>query len=175
MKYKKRSLKQRLLICQMAEAGNSPSQIYKLTGVSPTMVSTWCMAYQLYGKKGLEPIPYKLRSVEEKRELICEFQKKTVSLQRFCVEHKVSVPQFCRWMRDPIINDAHVFRTKQSSTINTLLMGRRKKQEPQTELEKLQAELEYLRAENALLKKVKALMVEKEARLRETGQKPSSH
>lgn len=175
MKYNKRSLKQRLLVCQMAEAGTSPTQIYKMTGVSPTMVRTWYMAYQLYGKDGLKPIPYKLRSVEEKRELICKYQKKSVSLQRFCVEHKVSMPQFCRWMRDPVINDSLVLRGKQSNNPNTILMGRHKKQEPQTEMEKLQAELEYLRAENALLKKVKALMAEKEARLRETGQKPSSH
>ncbi len=54
-------------------------------------------------------------------------------------------------------------------------MGRPKKQEPQTELERLRYENEYLRAENALLKKVRALMEEEESRLRGTGLKPSSH
>jgi hypothetical protein len=41
------------------------------------------------------------------------------------------------------------------------------------ELEMLRKRNEYLEAENALLKKVKALVEEREARLREIGQKPS--
>ena len=54
-------------------------------------------------------------------------------------------------------------------------MGRPKKQEPQTELERLRYENEYLRAEVALLKKVRALVEEREKRLHETGRKPSKH
>ncbi|WP_169316183.1 hypothetical protein [Mucilaginibacter paludis] len=54
-------------------------------------------------------------------------------------------------------------------------MGRSKKLEPETEVEKLQAENSRLRAENALLKKVTALVKEKEARERMSGQKPSKN
>ena len=54
-------------------------------------------------------------------------------------------------------------------------MGRPKKQEPQTELERLRYENEYLRAEVALLKKVRALVEEREKRLHEIGRKPSKH
>ena len=54
-------------------------------------------------------------------------------------------------------------------------MGRPKKQEPQTELERLRYENEYLRAENALLKKVRALVEEREKRQHEIGRKPSKH
>lgn len=49
-------------------------------------------------------------------------------------------------------------------------MGRAKKKEPQTELEKLQAENAYLKAQNALLKKVRALVEERIAR--ESGRRP---
>ena len=52
-------------------------------------------------------------------------------------------------------------------------MGRPKKREPQTELEKLRARNEWLEAENALLKKVKALVEKEDARLRKLGRKPS--
>ena len=52
-------------------------------------------------------------------------------------------------------------------------MGRAKKKEPQTELEKLQAENARLKAENALLKKVKALFEEQQARAQLNGQQPS--
>jgi len=49
-------------------------------------------------------------------------------------------------------------------------MGRPKKKQPETELEKLEAELRYLRAENAYLKKVRALVQER--LLRESGKQP---
>lgn len=49
-------------------------------------------------------------------------------------------------------------------------MGRPKKKEPQTELEKLQAENAYLKAEVAFLKKVRALVEERIAR--ESGRRP---
>ena len=54
-------------------------------------------------------------------------------------------------------------------------MGRPRKKEPQTELEKLQARVQWLEAENALLKKVKALMEEEESRQRGSGHRPSRH
>jgi predicted nuclease with TOPRIM domain len=54
-------------------------------------------------------------------------------------------------------------------------MGRTKKKEPQTEIEKLRERLEYLEAENALLKKVRALVEAREARLKGTGQEPSTN
>jgi hypothetical protein len=47
-------------------------------------------------------------------------------------------------------------------------MGRLKKKEPVTELEKLQRENELLRAENAYLKKLRALMTKKERLAKET-------
>ena len=47
-------------------------------------------------------------------------------------------------------------------------MGRPKKKEPVTELEKLQRENELLRAENAYLKKLRALMTEKERLAKKT-------
>ena len=47
-------------------------------------------------------------------------------------------------------------------------MGRPKKKEPITELEKLQRENELLRAENAYLKKLRALMTEKERLAKKT-------
>ena len=56
-------------------------------------------------------------------------------------------------------------------------MGRpkKKKTEEMTELERLRYENECLRTENALLKKVRALVEERNARLREIGQKPSKN
>ena len=54
-------------------------------------------------------------------------------------------------------------------------MGRPKKREPMTELEKLQRENELLRAENAFLKKARALMKERERLIAKTKPKSSNH
>lgn len=53
------------------------------------------------------------------------------------------------------------------------VMGRLKKQEPVSAVDKLQAENARLKAELALLKKVRVLVEEREARERMSGQKPS--
>ena len=55
------------------------------------------------------------------------------------------------------------------------LMGRPKKKEPQTELERLRAENLRLRAENALLKKAKALVEAKKAQALLNGREPSTN
>ena len=52
-------------------------------------------------------------------------------------------------------------------------MGRPKRKQPETELEKLQEELRYLRAENALLKKLKALEEERTVHGSARQSKPS--
>jgi transposase len=54
-------------------------------------------------------------------------------------------------------------------------MGRPKKKEPQTELERLQAKNLRLRAENALLKKAKALVEAKKAQALLNGREPSTN
>ena len=54
-------------------------------------------------------------------------------------------------------------------------MGRPKKKEPQTELERLQAENLRLKAENALLKKAKALVEAKKAQALLNGHGPSTN
>ena len=54
-------------------------------------------------------------------------------------------------------------------------MGRPKKKEPQTELERLQAENLRLRAENALLKKAKALVETKSAQEPQNGHESSTN
>lgn len=51
-------------------------------------------------------------------------------------------------------------------------MGRKKRKQPQTRLERLEYENLRLRAENALLKKVHALVLEK--KMRRNGQEPST-
>ncbi len=66
-----------------------------------------------------------------------------------------------------------VFSRGGKLTKNVMGRPRKKRPEEMTELERLRYENDCLRVENALLKKVKVLVEEREARLGETGLKPS--
>ena len=164
----------------------------------------WLGYYQRDGVSGLRERPMKRTNFAEKCEIICEYAEKGVPLHIVSVKYGVSQTAICKWLRlykaggyDALRRIKPLGRPKKQDALCKIKppsrskkhdascaikppdkpkkMGRPKKQEPQTELERLRYEVEYLRAENALLKKVRALMDEKEKRLHETGRKPSKH
>jgi transposase len=96
-------------------------------------------------------------------------------LYRVCAKYNVSQTAVSRWTQIYRQGGYEALRAIKPQGTGRKGMGRPKKKEPQTELERLRYENEYLRAENALLKKVRALMEEKEKRLHEIGRKPSKH
>jgi transposase-like protein len=131
--------------------------------------------YKKYGIEGLESYKGKHITAELKQSVILEYEKDVLPLWQICVEYDVSYASVCRWVQQYKRGGytellRHCSRGRQRKA-----MGRPKKKEPQTELEKLQARVRWLEAENALLKKAKALMEEEESRLRGSGQKPSNH
>ena len=120
---------------------------------------------------------FKKRCVTDtlKQSVIEEYEKKCLPLWRICVEYDVSFASVCRWVSqykhggyEELLRHGPRGRPRKD-------MGRPKKKEPETELEKLQARVRWLEAENALLKKAKALMEEEESRLRGSGHRPSRH
>lgn len=110
--------------------------------------------------------------IQTKLSAIDDYEKKGLSLVEVMLKDNVSECALYQWRQRYAAGGAEALRScKTGRPPGT--MGRPKKKEPQTDLERLQAENERLRAENALLKKVKALVEEREARLREIGRKPS--
>ena len=172
--YKKHTYEERLLAVEKCLSGIAPKTVARQMGIEPNHVSIWLSRYQLEGPIGLLKRPCKHADFLEKCKIVCEFAEKGVPLHRVCAENHVSRQAVQSWTRlyrkggyDALRNIKPQGRPKN--------MGRPKKQEPQTELERLRYENEYLRAENALLKKVRALMEEREKRLHEIGRKPSKH
>ena len=174
MKYKTRSLKERLAICQMIENGMPAQTIRELTGVSFSLQQLWHLNYEIFGKAGLKKRKYRVYSESEKMFLIHEYQKKDVPLLRFCVEHKVSQVQFRTWYK-AYQAESHLPSSTLPLSHKPQKMVSKKINDRQLSKDELLEELAYLRAENALLKKVKALMDEREARELKTGHKPSNH
>ena len=171
----KHSIETRLLAVKKCLEGYSYRGVARELGVESHHVSEWLVRYQRDGKNGLYKHPIKRADFAEKCKIVCEYAEKGVPLHRVCAQHQVSMSAVSCWTRIYRKGGYEALRNINSPGKGRKSMGRPKKQEPQTELERLRYENEYLRAENALLKKVRALMEEKEKRLREIGRKPSKH
>ena len=174
MKYKKRSFKERLAICQMLADGASMVMVEKVSGVSQMLLKEWYLKYQIHGEYGLHSHSRKSYSDAEKEALVLEFQNKDVSLLHFCIERHISHTQFRKWCKAYTGADDYSKHVSQVSSIPQEMKPPIPEEYKQLSQEELLEELAYLRAENALLKKVKALMDEKRARQLKNGRKPSS-
>lgn len=166
--YKRHSLEDRILAVKMVAKGMAPRAVGRQLGIDHHNVAEWCAKYRLMGEVGLQKTPHKHFRFKEKCEIVCEHLEKRVPLHDICAKYNVSqsrVRVWCRIVRERgyegLLNIKKLGRPPKNKD-----MGRPKKREPQTELEKLQRELEYLRAENAYLKKLRALVLEKEAQKR---------
>lgn len=166
--YKRHSLEERIKAVKMVAKGMAPRAVGRQLGIDHHYVAEWCAKYRLMGEAGLQKTPHKHFKFEEKCEIVCNYQKKIVPLHDICAKYNVSQSQvtiWCRIVREQGYEGLRNIKNRGRPPKNQD-MGRPKKREPQTELEKLQRELEYLRAENAYLKKLRALVLEKEAQKR---------
>jgi len=172
--YKKHSYEERLLAVKKCLEGIPPKTVGRQLGIHNSYVSEWLLLYKNEGAIGLRKRPTKRADFTEKCKIVCEYAEKGVPLHQICAKHHVSQNAVKSWTQIFRQGGYEALRDikPQGRPVN---MGRPKKKEPQTELERLRYENEYLRAENALLKKVRALMEEKEKCLREIGRKPSKH
>jgi len=171
----KHSYEKRLLAVKKCLKGFPPETVGREFGIHPTYVATWLECYLRDGIAGIQKRPSKHTDFVEKCKIVCEYAEKGVPLHRICAEYHVSISAVRRWTQIFRHGGYEALRDIKPQGKGRKGMGRPKKQEPQTELERLRYENEYLRAENALLKKVRALMEEKEKRLHEIGRKPSKH
>ena len=173
--YKKHSIEEQLLAVKKCLEGYSPNAVGELLGVNHTYVEEWLLRYKQEGVSGLQKRPVKRADFAEKCKIVCEYAEKGVPLYRVSAMYHVSQATISRWTRLYRKGGYEALRDIKPQGKGRKGMGRPKKQEPQTELERLRYENEYLRAEVALLKKVRALVEEREKRLHEIGRKPSKH
>ena len=160
----------------LLEEGYSIRSISDKFGIGYKRLQYLWILYQTYGSSALHRKHYAQISIELKQQIIRDIEKNHLTLVQASLKHGVSATRLSVWLK--------VFReqgidalliTKKRGRPPGMGRPRKKKPEEMTELERLREENEYLRTENALLKKVKALVEEREARLREIGQKPSKN
>ena len=159
------TVEDKLKAVKLSLSGMAPYAVGQLLHFSEHDVSEWVERYRLYGPQGLEKQHYKRYTFKEKCKIICEYRKKQLPLHIFSARVRISQSQIKNW--DNIVKaqgyEGLRIVGQHGRPPKIKDMGRPKKREPQTKLEKLQLENEYLRAENAYLKKLRALRIEEEA------------
>ena len=176
-KYKKHCYEDRLKYMKLLEAGYSVDHITSHYGISHHLVDVLWEKYRKDGPSGLTKKRY-VRTDGVYREMILrDIENNCLTLSEAAIKYDVSVSCIQFWKRKVMASGyGALYETKRKCRPpKDKNMGRpkKKKLEEMTDLERLKYENERLRAENALLKKVRALVEEREARLREIGQKPS--
>ena len=161
---------------RMLEDGYSIDHIHKKFGISGEQLKCMWLLYQQHGISALCRKKNIQARGELKQQVVLDIEKNHLTLVQASLKYGVSAARLSVWLkmfREQGI-DALLITKKRGRPPG---MGRPRKKtfEEMTELERLREENEYLRTENALLKKVKALVEEREARLREIGQKPSKN
>jgi transposase len=171
----KHTFEEKLDIVSQVRKGTPILRISRERHIGEGMILEWVRKYNLYGESGLLKQANIKSTSDFKEEVVRLIIEKGVSLRQVVLERKVSKTTLEGWVRSVRVDGYAVLYKQKPSGRPPNGMGRSKKLEPETEVEKLQAENARLRAENALLKKVKALVQEREARERMSGQKPSKN
>jgi len=171
----KHTIEEKLKIISLVKAGKPIRRIAHEGHMREGMILEWVSKYDLYGECGLHKQPNIRATPELKEKVVRLVIEKSVPLPQVVLQYGVSKSALESWVRLVRANDYNALYQQKERGQPSTSMGRRKKQEPETELERLQIENARLRAENALLKKVKALVEEREARERLIGRKPSKN
>ena len=176
---KKHSYEDRLKYMKMLEAGCSVNYIHDHYGIGDGLLKSLWIKYQQEGQSALVKKKNIRADGALKETIIRDIEENFIPLHEASVKYDVSVSRLSIWLR--IVREggytALYEQNKLGHPPKDKDMGRPRKKKPEemTELERLRYENECLRTENALLKKVRALVEERNARLRESGQKPSKN
>ena len=173
---KKHDYEALLKYMRMLEDGFPIDYIHNKFGIGAERLKCLWLQYQKQGISALHRKSYTQPGGELKQQIVSDIEKNHLTLVQASLKYGVSTDIIKIWRRIAREQglDALLI-TKKRGRLPIMGRPRKKKQEEMTELERLREEVEYLRTENALLKKVKALVEEREARLREIGQKPSKN
>lgn len=172
MKY---NYEQKLIIVSRVKQGEAISHLSKEYHINGTQILAWSRMWNKYGSSGLERQPHCRPTVKLKKEVVRLILEKGVPLSHVRVEYRIGRAALQRWVSTVRKYGYEALElSKRRGRPPKAHMGRPKKKEPQTELERLQAENLRLKAENALLKKAKALVEAKKAQALLNGRGPST-
>ena len=176
-KKKKHGFDELLHYMHLLEKGYSVWSIHRKFGINAEHLRRCWLDYQEVGVTALMKKDRRVLSREDRMQAVSEYRNNLLSLREVVTKYDISESAFYTWRKAYETNQLDLIGTRPKGRRPKDNMGRPKKKKPEemTELERLRYENECLRTENALLKKVRALVEERNARLREIGQKPSKN
>jgi transposase-like protein len=162
---------------KMLKEGYSGTYISDHFGIDHSLLNVLWIKYQKAGPSALVKKKNIRADGTLKERIVRDIQENFLTLYEASVKYDVSAPRLSIWLRTVREKGYTALYEYKKPGRPLKDMGRPKKKKPEemTELERLRYENECLRTENALLKKVRALVEERNARLREIGQKPSKN
>ena len=164
---RKYTLEEKLRVIELYKRGLGNRMISRETGCERSAVKWWLRQFRTHGESYFieRCIP---RTYDDtfKESVVREVLEKGLSLHSAATKFGINRELARNWTR-----------LVKESGYESLMKKRKKKDsgEELPEVERLKKELERANTQIALLKKVKALVEERERRLLELGQKPSSH
>ena len=171
-KHYSRSKKEKII--SLYDQGYGCTTIAKELQLTESRVSLLINRYLHNGKLGLERLSNVKFTPDFKMEVVNTLIKNELSLEQTALRFGISPSTVSNWLSKFNIGGYELL-IQNNRGHKQKIMGRPRKTEPQSELEKLKYENELLRTELALLKKVKALVEQRDAQLRKIGQKPSKN
>ena len=155
------------------EQKGSKAEVARFLGICPSLIDLWVKQYYLGGAAALIPKSNSIKYDTQMRISIVEdLQNKRVSLREASAIFGVSSRTLARWIQR-VENGGFSSLFDRIPSNSVPGMGRKKKEEPQTELEQLREENMRLRAELDLIKKLNALVANRCKPTRKSVRKPS--
>lgn len=170
---KRHTFEEKCLIIKLHEEGACMVELMERFHVRDHFLYILFGRYKKYGLQGLGKFTNTVSTNELKQSVLKEYLEDSLPLWQICVKYDISYTTICRWVQMYKLGGYDLLLHKKTRGLSPKKMGRPRKKEPQTELEKLELRLKYLEAENALLKKAKALMEAEESRPKDSGRKSS--
>lgn len=168
-KYLRHSYSEKMKVVELYNQGYGNIIISRKLKISTATVKTWLRIYRGKGLLGFERQPNKSLTIDLKESVVRDVLENLLSFPSVALKYGISYSTAYNWAQQVKQEGFNSLKeTKRGRPAKD--MGRLKKKEPETDIEKMEAELRYLRAENAYLKKVRALVQER--LLRESGKKP---
>lgn len=169
----KHSIEEKLRLVEKVKNLNGviPRSLARENKISITQIRSWYTLYTAFGLDGLKKSDNKRVSYKIKYAATRDIIEKNLTLQEVMQKYNLRSTTVENWLR--IVRKSGYAALQPKMQKNKVKMGRPKKKEAQTELEKLKEENLRLRAENELLKKVQALVEAKNNHIRENWPEPS--
>lgn len=172
---RKYGLEDKLQVVELRKQGYGYKLISSKLSIDRSLIRRWLNIYKDRGVEGFTNVTPVQVTPEKKLEIVKEVLEHQLSFNAASLLCHVRPSTVSAWVKKVKQHGYSSLAGKTQSGQAEGIMGRPKKKEPETELEKVKAELDYYKAENAYLKKLAALVEERVNRESGKKLKPSNH